>query len=115
MPRVQRFFQLTILILSGGILLANLFVVDSALAVQLNCDLRIISLLSCPSGSVSETSSGIVSAAGTVDAEKEKADNGIDMTDSTSGNNHFISEDTEDKSDNKNNNLDANIESQYLQ
>jgi hypothetical protein len=56
MPRVQRFFQLSILILAGGILLANLIVVDSVLATESDCDPKILSLFPCVSGSGSERS-----------------------------------------------------------
>ncbi|MGH9983041.1 MAG: hypothetical protein ACRD8W_03695 [Nitrososphaeraceae archaeon] len=105
MPRVQRFYQLSILILAGGILLANLFVVDSALATESDCDPKILSLFPCASGSESERSF-VNSSARSLQEEKKNLEIDIEGIDSIPGTSHVIA-----KNNNGKNHDDANIES----
>lgn len=71
--------------------MANLYLVDMALAVESDCGLRLLSLVKCLSRSTNEGSSAIASAR-SMQEGKEGLDTGIDITDSTSGTAQVITE-----------------------
>ena len=97
---------LSILALTGGMSFANLFTIGKALAIESNCDPKILSLLGCPSGYDKEGSFAIASA-NTLDGEKKNVDIDIEGVDSTSGVSQVIAENNDPKS----NSDDSNIES----
>jgi hypothetical protein len=101
MSTVRLFLLITILVLTGGMTLMNLYTFDRALAVESNCDPKIRSLLGCPLGSDNEESFAIASAK-TVAGQKENPDIGIDITDSTSGVSVVIGENNADDDTNPN-------------
>jgi hypothetical protein len=109
MPITGLLLLLTILILSTGISLSNLYTVDRAQALESNCDRKILSLLPCPSGSDSEASA-VIASARTVGEEKENVNTGIGIIDDTSGTSQAIAEKNDKNDDDDNSN--ANIESQ---
>lgn len=85
----------------------NLNTIDSALAVESNCDAKIQSVFGCRLGSDNEESFAIASAK-TVGNEQESHNIDIDAIDSTSGINVIISENNED---NANPNIELQIPS----
>jgi hypothetical protein len=96
---------LSILILTGGIPLSNLYTFDRAYAMESVCNGKTLNLLPCSLGSESDGSS-VIASAKTVQEEKENVN--IGTIDATSG----TSQDIAEKNDNNNDdNLNANIES----
>jgi hypothetical protein len=75
---------LSILILTGGISLANLHNIDNALALETSCDAKIQSLLACPSG-YDRVGSPAIASAKAPDGDKKGIDIGIDVSDDTPG------------------------------
>ena len=67
---------LSILILTGGISLSDLYIIDRAQAMESNCNREILSLLPCPSGSDSQRSS-VIASVSTVQEEEENINIGI--------------------------------------
>jgi hypothetical protein len=114
MTTAKSFLLLSILILTGGTSFTNLYTIDSALAIELECDLEILSQLTCTSGSVNERSS-VIAFTGIAQEQKENADVGInDAFASTSNTSQIIAvkNNGENSNDEDDSNMDSNIESQ---
>jgi hypothetical protein len=104
MSTVGLFLLLSIFILTGEKLLTNLYTFERALAVESNCDPKILSLLGYSSGSDNERSFAIASAK-TVEGGKKNLEIDIDDTDSTSGISQVMA-------GNNGDDMNTNIESQ---
>ena len=114
MTVAKLFLSLSILILTGGMSFTNLYTIDSVLAIEFECDLKILSqYLSCTSSSVSERSS-IIASTGTVHEQKENAD--VDINNafaSTSNTSQIVAgKDNDENNNDKDDSMDSNIESQ---
>ena len=107
MTTASMFLLLSILILTGGTLITNLYTADSVLAKESVCNLEILSMLPCTLGFESRGSS-VSASSGTVQEQKEN-DNNNDI-DSTSIMGQVMA--GEDVDENKNDNMYSNIESQ---
>jgi len=104
MPIFRLFLLISILVLTGMMILMNLNSIDSVLAMKSNCDAKIQSVLVCPLGSDNQGSIAIASAR-TVAGEKESHSIDIDAIDSASDISIIISKNNEG-------NVNPNIESQ---
>jgi hypothetical protein len=114
MTTAKSFLLLSILILTGGTSFTTLYTIDSALAIESECDLEILSQLTCASGSVNERSS-VIASTGIAQEQKENTDVGInDAFASTSNTSQIIAgkNNGENSNDEDDNNVDSNIESQ---
>ena len=113
MSTAKPFLLLSILILTGGMSFTNLHTIDSALAIESECDLKILSQLSCISGSVNERSS-VIASIGIAQEQKENASVGInDAFASTSNTSQIIvGKNNGENSNDEDDNLESNIESQ---
>jgi hypothetical protein len=114
MTVAKLFLSLSILILTGGMSFTNLYTIDSVLAIEFECDLKILSqYLSCTSSSVSGRSS-VIASTGTVHEQKENAD--VDINNafaSTSNTSQIVAgKDNDENNNDKDDSMDSNIESQ---
>jgi hypothetical protein len=91
----------------------NLYTIDSALAIESECDLKILSQLSCTSDSVNDRSS-IIAFSRIAHEQKENPDVGSnDAFASTSNTSQIIAgKNNGEISNNEDDNIDSNIESQ---
>jgi len=116
MAAAKLFLLLSILILTGGMSFTILYTIGSALAIESECDLRIISQhLSCASSSVNGRSS-VIASTEIVYEQKENADVGINNAFASTSNTSQI---LAGEGNGENNNdkdevdiMDSNIESQ---
>jgi hypothetical protein len=114
MTTSKPFLLLSILILTGGMSFTNLYTIDSVLAIESECDLKILSQqLSCTSGSVSGRSS-VIASTGTAHEQMENSDVSINNAFASASNTSQIiaGEDNDENNNDKDNSMDSNIESQ---